>query len=86
MIISENKKKLFAKEEQKEKQKWDVLSASIEEGMKKNLDSGIESLEDFMKSCKSNSVKFEAEMSGLNACFKEWKEHCKGEGICFFFS
>ncbi|XP_012580452.1 PREDICTED: probable ATP-dependent RNA helicase DDX60 [Condylura cristata] len=80
MIIRENKKKLFAKEEQKEQQKWKALSLSIEEEMKENLNSGIKNLEDFLKSCKSTSVKFRVEMVGLTACLKAWKEHCQGEG------
>ncbi|XP_055970196.1 probable ATP-dependent RNA helicase DDX60 isoform X2 [Sorex fumeus] len=80
IITRENEKRLFAKKEQKEEQKWNVLSVSIEEEMKKNLNSGIQNLEDFLKSCESNSVKFRAEMAGLTTCFREWKEHCKGEG------
>ncbi|XP_062932959.1 probable ATP-dependent RNA helicase DDX60 isoform X2 [Cynocephalus volans] len=79
-IIRENKKRLFAKEEQKEEQKWNALSFSIEEEMENNLNSGIKNLEDFLKSCKSNSVKFQVEMVGLAACLKAWKEHCRGEG------
>ncbi|XP_058526001.1 probable ATP-dependent RNA helicase DDX60 [Ochotona princeps] len=80
IIIRENKKRLFAKEDQKEEQKWNALSFSIEEELKKNLISGIKNLEDFLKSCKSNSVKFRVEMVGLNACLTAWKEHCRGEG------
>ncbi|XP_049720759.1 probable ATP-dependent RNA helicase DDX60 isoform X1 [Elephas maximus indicus] len=80
IITRENKKRLFAKEEQKEEQKWNSLSSSIEQEMQENLTSGIKNLEDFLKSCKSNSVKFKVEMVGLNACLKAWKEHCRGEG------
>ncbi|KAG8504607.1 putative ATP-dependent RNA helicase DDX60, partial [Galemys pyrenaicus] len=80
IIIRENKKKLLAKEEQKEQQKWEVLSPSIKEEMKENLNSGIKNLEDFLKSCKSTSVKFEVEIVGLTACLNAWKEHCQGEG------
>ncbi|XP_042556908.1 probable ATP-dependent RNA helicase DDX60 [Dipodomys spectabilis] len=80
LIAKENKKRLLAKEEQKEEQKWNALSLSIEEEMKKNLNSGIKKLEDFLKSCKSNSVKVQGEMVGLMACLKTWKEHCKAEG------
>ncbi|XP_054995033.1 probable ATP-dependent RNA helicase DDX60 [Sorex araneus] len=80
IITRENEKRLFAKKEQKEEQRWNVLSVSIEERMKKDLNSGIQNLEDFLKSCESNSVKFRAEMAGLTTCFREWKEHCKGEG------
>lgn len=81
IITRENKKRLFAKEEQKEEKKWNALSLSIEEEMKANLNSGIKKLEDFLKSCKSNSVKFQAEMVGLTACLKAWKEHCQEQGL-----
>ncbi|KAI5943410.1 putative ATP-dependent RNA helicase DDX60 [Manis javanica] len=80
IITRENKKRLFAQEEQKEEKKWNALSLSIEEEMKANLNSGIKKLEDFLKSCRSNSVKFRAEMVGLTACLKAWKEHCQGQG------
>ncbi|XP_058406303.1 probable ATP-dependent RNA helicase DDX60 [Diceros bicornis minor] len=79
IITRENKKRLLAKEEQKEEQKWNAMSLSVEEEVKENLTSGIKKLEDFLKSCKSNSVKFQIEMVGLNACLKAWKEHCQGE-------
>jgi deoxyribose-phosphate aldolase len=81
IITRENKKRLLAKEEQKEEQKWNALSFSIEEKMKENLDSGINDLEDFLKSCKSNSVKVQVEMAGLTACLKAWKEHCRSESM-----
>ncbi|XP_006864611.1 PREDICTED: probable ATP-dependent RNA helicase DDX60-like, partial [Chrysochloris asiatica] len=80
IITRENKKRLFMKEEHKEEQKWNSLSFSIEQEMKQNFNSGIKNLEDFLKSCKSNSVKFQVEMVGLTACLKAWKEHCQGEG------
>nr|XP_019587029.1 PREDICTED: probable ATP-dependent RNA helicase DDX60 [Rhinolophus sinicus] len=80
IITRENKKRLLAKEEQKEENKWHALSFSIEEELKENLNSGIKNLEDFLKSCKSNSVKLRVEMVGLTACLKAWKEHCRGEG------
>lgn len=79
IITRENKKRLFAKEEEKEEKKWSALSFSIEEEMKENLNSGIKNLEDFLKSCKSNSVKFRVEMVALTACLKAWKEHCRGK-------
>lgn len=81
IITRENKKRLFAKEEQKEEEKWNALSFSIEEEMKENLNSGIKNLEDFLKSCKSNSVKFQVEMVALTACLKAWKEQCRGKGM-----
>ncbi|KAK2115069.1 putative ATP-dependent RNA helicase ddx60 [Saguinus oedipus] len=79
IIARENKKRLFAKEEQKEEQKWNSLAFSIEEEMKATLHSGIKKLEDFLKSCKSSSVKLRVEMVGLTACLKAWKEHCRSE-------
>ncbi|XP_036914143.1 probable ATP-dependent RNA helicase DDX60 isoform X2 [Sturnira hondurensis] len=80
IIARENEKRLLAKEEQKEEGKWNVLSFSIEEKMKANLNYGIQNLEDFLKSCKSNSVKYRVEMTGLTACLKAWKEHCRSQG------
>lgn len=79
IITRENKKRLLAKEEQKEEKKWNVLSFSIEEELKENLNSGIKNLEDFLKLCKSNLVKVKVEMVGLTACLKAWKEHCRGQ-------
>uniref|UniRef100_A0A8C5XE53 DExD/H-box helicase 60 n=1 Tax=Microcebus murinus TaxID=30608 RepID=A0A8C5XE53_MICMU len=80
IIARENKKRLLAREEQKEEQKWNALSPSIEEEMKENLNSGIKSLEEFLKSCKSSSVKCQVERVGLSACLRAWREHCRGEG------
>ncbi|XP_029336518.1 probable ATP-dependent RNA helicase DDX60 isoform X3 [Mus caroli] len=80
IIKRENKKRLIAEEEQKEEQKWNALSFSIEEEMRKNLDSGMKKLEEFLKSCKSCSVKAQVERVGLQACLKAWKEHCQAEG------
>ncbi|XP_048186373.1 LOW QUALITY PROTEIN: probable ATP-dependent RNA helicase DDX60 [Perognathus longimembris pacificus] len=81
LIARENKKRLLAKEEQKDEQKWNALSVSIEEEMKKDLNSGIRTLEHFLKSCKSTFVKVQGEMVGLLACLKAWKEHCRAKGI-----
>lgn len=80
IIKRENKKRLIAEEEQKEEQKWNALSFSIEEEMRKNVDSGMKKLEEFLKSCKSRSVKAQVERVGLQACLKAWKEHCQAEG------
>lgn len=80
IIVRENKKRLIAEEEQKEGQKWSALSFSIEEEMRRNLNSGIKKLEEFLKSCNSSSVKTQAERVGLQACLKAWKEHCRAEG------
>lgn len=80
IIARENKKRLIAKEEQREEQKWNALSPSIEKEMKRNLSSGMKKLEEFLKSCKINSVKVQAEKVGLTACLTAWKEHCRAEG------
>lgn len=48
--------------------------------MKRNLNSGMKKLEEFLKSCKSNSVKAQAEKVGLMAGLKAWKDHCRAEG------
>lgn len=80
IIARENTKRLLAKEEQKEENRWSVLSHAIKEEMTENLNSGIRNLEDFLKSCKSNLVKYQVEMIGLTACLKAWKEHCRSKG------
>ncbi|XP_059100446.1 probable ATP-dependent RNA helicase DDX60 [Peromyscus eremicus] len=80
IIARENKKRLIAREEQKEEEKWNTLSFSIEKEMKRNLNSGMKKLEEFLKSCKSNSVKAQAEKVGLMAGLKAWKDHCRAEG------
>lgn len=80
IIARENKKRLCAMEERKEEQKWNTLAFFVEEEMTKNLSSGAKKLEDFLKSCKSNSVKVRAEKVGLTACLKAWKNHCRHEG------
>ncbi|XP_057608848.1 probable ATP-dependent RNA helicase DDX60 [Chionomys nivalis] len=86
IIARENKKRLIAKEEQREEQKWNTLSSSIEKEMKSNLSSGMQKLEEFLKSCKSNSVKVQAEKVGLMVCLTAWKKHCRVEGETKDFS
>ncbi|CAH6787321.1 Ddx60 [Phodopus roborovskii] len=80
IIARENKKRLIAKEEQKEEQKWNALSSTIEKEMERNLNCGMKKLEEFLKSCKSNSVKVQAEKAGLKACLTAWRDHCRAEG------
>uniref|UniRef100_A0A8C4N3L9 DExD/H-box 60 like n=1 Tax=Equus asinus asinus TaxID=83772 RepID=A0A8C4N3L9_EQUAS len=78
--VTRKKKSSLLKQDQKEQQQWNDLLFSVEKELKENLNSGIRKLEDFLKSCKSNSVKIQVEMVGLSACFKAWKEHCQDEG------
>ncbi|XP_058406305.1 probable ATP-dependent RNA helicase DDX60-like [Diceros bicornis minor] len=78
--VTRKKKRSLLKEDQKEQQQCNDLLFSIEKEMRENLNSGIKNVEDFLKSCKSNSVKFQVEMAGLIACFRAWKEHCQDEG------
>ncbi|KAK7817668.1 hypothetical protein U0070_018632 [Myodes glareolus] len=80
IITRENKKRLMAKEEQREEEKWNTLSSSIEKEMKRNLNSGMKKLEEFLRSCKSNPVRVQAEKVGLMACLTAWKEHCRAKG------
>ncbi|XP_067407878.1 probable ATP-dependent RNA helicase DDX60 [Emydura macquarii macquarii] len=80
IIAEENQKRLKAKEEKKEQEQWSTLSVSIEQEIKENFPCGINRLENFLKTCQSNSVKFTAEMAGLNVCLDVWKEHCRNEG------
>ncbi|XP_075786295.1 putative ATP-dependent RNA helicase DDX60 isoform X2 [Pelodiscus sinensis] len=80
IIAEENQKRLNAKEEKKEQEQWSVLFVLIEKEIKHNFTHGINRLENFLKTCKSNSVKFTAEMTGLNVCLEVWKEHCRNQG------
>ncbi|XP_007496206.2 probable ATP-dependent RNA helicase DDX60 isoform X2 [Monodelphis domestica] len=80
IIIQENTNRLLEKEKEKESHRWETLSFSIEGEMKENFHSGITKLEDFLKTCKSNSVKFTVEMVGMKASLNAWKEHCQCAG------
>ncbi|EMP28916.1 Putative ATP-dependent RNA helicase DDX60 [Chelonia mydas] len=80
IIAEENQKRLGAKEEKKEQEQWSALSVSTESEIKENFTCGINRLENFLKTCQSNSVKFTAEMAGLNVCLEVWKEHCRSQG------
>ncbi|XP_037008816.2 probable ATP-dependent RNA helicase DDX60 isoform X1 [Artibeus jamaicensis] len=75
-IIEENQKRQLAKLEKKQEERWNNLSDYIEKEIKENPNSGIKRLEDFIQGCPIKSVKFAAEMVGLDACFKLWVEHC----------
>lgn len=81
IITRENKKRLIAKEEEKEEKRWKACSFSIEEEIKENFNSGMKNLEDFLKSCKSSSVKLRVEMVALTACLKAWKDHCRDKSM-----
>ncbi|XP_066487732.1 probable ATP-dependent RNA helicase DDX60 isoform X2 [Tiliqua scincoides] len=80
IIAEENQKRLEAKEEKREEEQWCVLEKTIEKEIKANFKSGINRLDKFLKSCQSRSVKFCAEVAGLNICFEVWKEHCRSQG------
>uniref|UniRef100_A0A671EKB7 DExD/H-box helicase 60 n=1 Tax=Rhinolophus ferrumequinum TaxID=59479 RepID=A0A671EKB7_RHIFE len=73
---SENQKRQLAKLEKREVERWNNLSLHIEKEIKENPNSGIKRLEDFLQTCSVKSVKFTAEMVGLDACFKFWMEYC----------
>ncbi|XP_013368908.1 PREDICTED: probable ATP-dependent RNA helicase DDX60 isoform X2 [Chinchilla lanigera] len=81
IIARENKNRLCVKEEEKEEQKWNAVSFSIEVEMTRNFSSGVKSLENFLKSCKSNSVKVRVELVGLTACLKVWKERHRDKDL-----
>lgn len=53
----------------------------IENEIKEDVAFGINRLENFLKKCQSQSVKFSAEMAGLHGCFDVWKEHCRKQGM-----
>uniref|UniRef100_A0A671ESY7 DExD/H-box helicase 60 n=1 Tax=Rhinolophus ferrumequinum TaxID=59479 RepID=A0A671ESY7_RHIFE len=75
-FIEENQKRQLAKLEKREVERWNNLSLHIEKEIKENPNSGIKRLEDFLQTCSVKSVKFTAEMVGLDACFKFWMEYC----------
>ncbi|XP_044537615.1 probable ATP-dependent RNA helicase DDX60 [Gracilinanus agilis] len=75
-IIEENLKRKQAEIEKKEQDKWTVMSVMIENEIKENVNNGIKNLETFLRTCASDSIKFLAEMVGMEACFMSWKEHC----------
>ncbi|XP_060027598.1 probable ATP-dependent RNA helicase DDX60 [Erinaceus europaeus] len=75
-IIEENKKRQLAKLEKREEERWNNLSLHIEKEIQANPNSGIKRLEDFLQTCSVKSVRFMAEMAGLDACFKLWVEFC----------
>ncbi|KFW71861.1 putative ATP-dependent RNA helicase DDX60, partial [Pygoscelis adeliae] len=79
-IAEENNRRLKTKEEKKEQEQWKTLRISAEKEIKANLTVGINKLEKFLKTLKSKSVKFSAEMRGLSACVEVWKEHCREQG------
>ncbi|KAG8520068.1 putative ATP-dependent RNA helicase DDX60, partial [Galemys pyrenaicus] len=75
-IIEENQRRQLAKEEKKEEERWNNLSQSIIKEIRENPNSGIKRLEDFLQTCSVKSVKFIAEMTGLEAYFKLWTDCC----------
>uniref|UniRef100_A0A6I8PC93 DExD/H-box helicase 60 n=1 Tax=Ornithorhynchus anatinus TaxID=9258 RepID=A0A6I8PC93_ORNAN len=77
IIAEENLKVQKAKVENKEQEQWSTLCGSIEKEIKTNFAGGLKRLETFLKTCQSQSVKFLAEVVGLDACFKAWVEHCR---------
>nr|XP_033797896.1 probable ATP-dependent RNA helicase DDX60 isoform X3 [Geotrypetes seraphini] len=79
VIIEINQKYQKAKEDQKQLEKWNGLSESIKKEIKENYISGIKRLDDFLRTCSSNSVKLFAEMAGLDTCFEVWLQHCKSQ-------
>ncbi|XP_051822653.1 probable ATP-dependent RNA helicase DDX60 [Antechinus flavipes] len=75
-IIEENIKRKQEEIEKKEQDRWNSMSVSIENEIKENVNNGIKILEDFLSTCNSNSVKFLAEIVGMEACFMSWIDHC----------
>ncbi|NWR68867.1 DDX60 helicase, partial [Centropus unirufus] len=79
-IAEENTRRLKSKEEKKEQEQWEALRIPTEKEIKANLTDGINKLDKYLKTFKSKSVKFSIEMTGLSACLKAWKKHCKEQG------
>uniref|UniRef100_A0A7N4NJH4 DExD/H-box helicase 60 n=1 Tax=Sarcophilus harrisii TaxID=9305 RepID=A0A7N4NJH4_SARHA len=75
-IIEENIKRKQEEIEKKEQDRWNSMSVSIENEIKENVNNGIKILEHFLRTCNSNSVKFLAEIVGMEACFMSWIDHC----------
>ncbi|XP_038611250.1 probable ATP-dependent RNA helicase DDX60 isoform X2 [Tachyglossus aculeatus] len=80
IIVRENQKRLDALKEQKEQDQWIAESSGIKRAIEDNFSLGVSKLDEFLKKCKTDSVKFNAEKVGLTYCLKAWKRHCKEEG------
>ncbi|XP_054984020.1 probable ATP-dependent RNA helicase DDX60 [Sorex araneus] len=78
--IEESQERQLSKTEKTDKKRWKNLSIRITKKISKNPNIGIKELEDFLKTCSHESVKFVAEMVGLDACFKFWMEYCSKQG------
>ncbi|XP_012580245.1 PREDICTED: probable ATP-dependent RNA helicase DDX60 [Condylura cristata] len=74
--IEENQKRQLANAEKKEEERWSNLSPTIIKEIRRNLNSGIQKLEDFLRTCTVKSVRLIAEMAGLHTCFELWIENC----------
>nr|XP_014342204.1 PREDICTED: probable ATP-dependent RNA helicase DDX60 [Latimeria chalumnae] len=81
LIVEENMKKKKEKMEQKEMEQWNILSAAFEKEINANFTEGVQRLEVFLKTCHSQSVKFVAEMAGLDSCFKVWGRHYRDTAL-----
>lgn len=80
-FIEENQKRQLAKLEKRQEERWNNLSLHIEKEIKENFNSGIKRLENFLQTCSVKSVRFTAEMVGLDTCFKLWMECCLKPGM-----
>ncbi|NXP10560.1 DDX60 helicase, partial [Thinocorus orbignyianus] len=79
-IVEENNRRLKIKEENKEQEQWKALCIPTVKEIEANLTVGINKLEKFLETLKSKSLKFSVEMTGLSACLRVWKKHCKEQG------
>uniref|UniRef100_A0A9L0SQV0 DExD/H-box helicase 60 n=1 Tax=Equus caballus TaxID=9796 RepID=A0A9L0SQV0_HORSE len=75
-LIGSNRSVRIVQERKREEERWNNLSLYIEKEIKESPKSGIKRLEDFLQICPVKSVRFTAEMVGMDACFKLWMEYC----------
>ncbi|GCC33188.1 hypothetical protein chiPu_0011656 [Chiloscyllium punctatum] len=80
LIIEAHEKKKKEEEERKAKERWSSLQDSIQKELSNDIDKGIKTLEKFLQTCTSDSVKVTAEMEASKYCYKAWAEHCRSKG------
>ncbi|XP_075467930.1 putative ATP-dependent RNA helicase DDX60 isoform X3 [Ascaphus truei] len=76
-IKEENRKRIKAKDENKEIEQWNSMASSFEKELKDTFVPGIKRLEEFVKTVQTHSVKFLVELTTLNTCVEVWLEQCK---------
>ncbi|XP_043919452.1 probable ATP-dependent RNA helicase DDX60 [Protopterus annectens] len=80
IIVETNIKKKLLEKEKKEMETLERVSGNIEMKIRENINEGIQQLQEFLKTCSCDSVKFSAEVMALDTCFSVWVSLCSGPG------